>query len=328
MAELSIFILAGGPSQNDVHMAIGRSIPSLPLASGVSVLEGWCRSLHRSMNGIGSVDLGPVRMISSDDSDLPSSVMGEGSIADLCCVRESRRHRGTAGVVADQLMVEPGGADGLVLVIEASASPVVNLGPMLARASHTTSGSHICVLGASELGRYSGVCVCDRESFSLVPDVGFFDLKEQLLPLLRIRGQVIESVTISPRALRLRSRVGWLKIVEAWATRSVDDCEAGAVDCTSRIPFVHREDGVCVIEPGAVIREAVISSSIIMAGAVVESGAVVARSVIGPDAVIAAGSVVVDAVVPARARVESNTKRMSSLSRLQLSGEMATMGGG
>ena len=167
----------------------------------------------------------------------------------------------------------------------------------------------------------------DRESFSLVPDVGFFDLKEQFLPLLRSTGRVIESVTIAPRALRLRSRAEWLAIVEAWARSSFGVREAEMVDSESALPSDHREDGVCVIEPGAVTRGAVISSSIIMAGAVLEPGAVVAPSVIGPGAVIAAGSVVVDAVVPARARVDSKRGRMSHSSGPRWQQGVATMGG-
>ncbi len=267
-------------------------------------------------------------VISSGDQAFSPSVSAGGVGSRLRLVRESRRHRGTAGVVADQLLEESDRAGGMVLVVEASASPVVDLGPMFALASRAEAGSQTCVLGQSELGRYCGVCLCDRESFSLVPDVGFFDLKEQFLPRLLSAGRVIKSVSVAPRAFRLRSRREWLAIVEAWARWSSGVCEAGMIDSESTSPPDHREDGVCVIEPGAVIHEAVISSSIIMAGAVVESGAVVARSVIGPDAVIAAGSVVVDTVVPAGARVDSNTVRMAAPSSVRLPGEISTMGGG
>ncbi len=328
MRDLSVFILAGGPSRSDVPVLVERALHALPLASNVSLLDGWCRSLTNSVVGLDAVRLDSMKVISSVDQAFSPSVSGGGIRSRLRLVRESRQHRGTAGVVADQLREESDRADGMVLVVEASASPVVDLGPMLALASRAEAGSQGCVLGQSELGRYCGVCLCDRESFSLVPDVGFFDLKEQFLPRLRSAGRVIKSVSVAPRAFRLRSRREWLAIVEAWARWSSGVCEAGMIDSESTSPPDHREDGVCVIEPGAVIREAVISSSIIMAGAVVESGAIVARSVIGPGAVIAAGSVVVDAVVPARGRVDSNRMRMSDPAGLRLPRGIATMGGG
>ncbi len=293
-------------------MSVERSLYSLPLASNTSLLDGWCRSVAGPADGLDAVHLDSVTVILSADQDSPPSVSGGGASARLRLVRESRQHRGTAGVVNDQLREESDCADGMVLVVEASASPVVDLGPMLALASRAAAGLPTCVLGASELGRYCGVCLCDWGAFSHVPDVGFFDLKEQFLPLLRSSGRVIETVTIAPRALRLRSRTEWLAIVEAWARWSSGALGGGMIDSGSTSPPDHREDGVCVIEPGAVIREAVIISSIIMAGAVIEPGAVVARSVIGPGARISAGSKVVDTIVPAGASVDSNRMRMSA----------------
>ncbi len=328
MRDLSVFILAGGPLRSDLSLAVGRGLHTLPLASNASLLEGWSHSLAGSVVGLDTVHLDSVTVISSADQDSLPPVRGEDMIPRLRLIRDSRQHRGTAGVVADQLLEESARPDGMVLVVEASASPMVDLGTMLAMGSSATSGSQMCLLGQSELGRYCGVCLCDRESFALVPDVGFFDLKEQFLPQLRSAGRVIKSLTIAPRALCLRSRAEWISIVEAWARWSSGVREGGVIDSESTSPPDHREDGVCVIESGAVVREAVISSSIIMAGAVVESGAVVARSVIGPDAVITAGSVVVDAVVPARARVESNRMRMSVPSSVRLSRRNAAMGGG
>ncbi len=280
------------------------------------------------MGGFASMRLNSVTLISSSDPDPLLSADSCGSQIGLRLVRESRRHRGTAGVVADMLLKDSDCADGLALVVEASASPLVDMGPMFALALRPYAGPQTCVLGESALGRHCGVCLCDRESFSLVPDLGFFDFKEQFLPLLRSKGWEIESVKIAPRALRLRSRAEWLAIVGAWARRFSEDCEAGTVESESMPLSGHREDGVCVIEPGAVTRGAVIASSIIMAGAVVEAGAVVARSVIGPGAVIAAGSVVVDAVVPVGARVDSNSLRISDPSGSRLQRRIAAMGEG
>jgi hypothetical protein len=328
MCDLAVFILAGGPYRSDVSVSVERALYALPLASNASLLDGWCRSLAGPALGLDAVRLDSVTVISSADQAFSPSVSGGGVGSRLRLVRESRQHRGTAGVVADQLREKSDRADGMVLVVEASASPVVDLGPMLALASRASAGSRTSILGQSELGRYCGVCLCDQESFTLVPDVGFFDLKEQFLPQLRSAGGAINAVTIAPRALRLRSRREWLAIVEAWAQCAFGVGEGGMGDSESTSPPEHREDGVCVIEPGAVIREAVISSSIIMAGAVVESGAIVARSVIGPGAVIAAGSVVVDAVVPARGRVDSNRMRVSDPAGLRLPRGIANMGGG
>ncbi len=328
MPDLSVFILAGGLNRCNISVSTGRAVPRLPLASSTSLVDAWCRSLDRSLGGFDSFNLASVTVISSHDPGPGPAATCERSIAGLRYVRDSRLNRGTAGVVADQILKDAGRTDGMVLVLEASSSPAVDMRPVLARKFDVLAGSQACVLGVSELGRYCGVCLCDRESFSLVPDVGFCDFKEQFLPLLRSAGRVIESATIAPRAWRLRSRTEWLAIVEAWARRAFDDCEEGTVCFESTLPTGHREDGVCVIEPGALTHGAVIASSIIMTGAVVESGAVVARSVIGPGAVIAAGSVVVDAVVPARAKIDSHRMRMSHPSSLRFPRSIPTMEAG
>ncbi len=325
--NLSVYILSGGPSQASRFSSLGVAVHKLPVSSELTMLDAWCRSICRSISGLVSVDLGSMTVVLSEEPDQILATGQNGTFSDLHHVCELRRHRGTAGVVADQVLKDSD-RDGFILVVEASASPVVDLRPMLAVLSRLAARSQACVLSESELGRYCGVCLFDRQSFSLVPDVGFFDLKEQFLPLLRSKGRLIESVTIAPRALRLQSRAAWLAIVEAWGRLSSEDRAAGLIESEPPFRSDHRENGVCVIESGAVVRGAVIISSIIMAGAVVESGAVVARSVIGPGAVIAAGSVVVDAVVPVGARVDSNSLRISDPSGSRLQRRIAAMGEG
>lgn len=289
MISMDLIILAGGPRLPPIVDAIGWPLASLPISSSSTVLEGWLDVVRRDCEETGEVRLERAMMLVSEGTDFGTTPGIEG----LEITRESRSHRGTAGAVADELMRRPECDSDLVLVVELSASPAIRLTGMLRRAARCLDGDSFLLLAESRLGRYCGVTACHRRCFDRVPPVGFFDLKEQLLPALRHDGTMIDAELVAERAMRTRTRSEWLRTVEAWST--LDASRHDASDVEGQAPA--RPGPVSVIMSGARAEGATVVSSIVMDGAVVEPGAVVARSVIGPGMRVRARSRVVDAVV-------------------------------
>ena len=122
-----------------------------------------------------------------------------------------------------------------------------------------------------------------------VPKVGYYDLKEQLIPALAQAGHAIRPVSLMPRHIRMGDLEGWLAAIRFMGGGVHPDAQV-ATD-------VRMEGTVCVlkqasIEPGASIRD-----SMIMEGACVESEAVVARSVVGPGMKIKKGNRIIDGIL-------------------------------
>ncbi len=199
---------------------------------------------------------------------------------------EARAHRGTAGTIADWCVASNLEEKEVewILLIEGSASPAVDLS-CLAKAISEESEFDV-ILGISELDRHCGCMLIRRSVFEHVPDLGFFDLKEQLLPVIRETGGRIGGEVIATRALRISDQTSWLQILAAWNARRSSKDGPGSASGERRKPSL--------IMPGARTEGAEIIGSIILNGAVVEPGAVVARSVIASGVRIPAGTVVTD----------------------------------
>ncbi len=196
-------------------------------------------------------------------------------------------NRGSAGVVRDwDLSVGRTASAEWVCVADGSACPALDL----ARMFQCVRTGADCVLAASQLDRYCGCMLVRRKWLQEIPESGFFDLREQFLGRLSAVGAKISSVVVARRSLGSRTRSSWLSSVEAWHAFSV---ARGGTVLQSK-SGVYRRDGMCVVCPDAIVRGAVIDSSIVLGRATIQPDAVVARSIIAPGAVVRSGEVVVD----------------------------------
>lgn len=202
---------------------------------------------------------------------------------------DPRPHRGTAGVVRDLRDTGSIGVDAdWIAVVEASASPAVELGGLVDLLVREESS---VVLGASELDRFCGVLLLRPAVLDLVPEVGFCDLKEQLIPVAREEGSRLDSVVIAERALRVNELSGALASVAALAGGEEASNAAGS---TAPRVLAH---GPSAISESATCAGASIISSIVFEDAFIESGAIVARSIVGPGAIVSSGMVLSDSVL-------------------------------
>jgi len=110
--------------------------------------------------------------------------------------------RGAAGCVRDAGMTTD--ADTFV-VADGTAVPVVDLAELLA--DHQTSQAAITiVVGADATGRLrpSGVYVFDRRALAHIPEDGFQDIKEKLIPRLYAAGESVSThmaAGVAPRVV-------------------------------------------------------------------------------------------------------------------------------
>ena len=278
--ELEAIQLAGGPTTPEIVALMDRTIGDFPIDHETSVASAWSAMLKASEPSF----TGRMRRIGSAGSRSNA----RDSVQDWNDECEPRSHRGTAGVLRD-VLEDRLDHDGLVVVVEASASPAVRLSSLVERARSDPDGS-IVFLGISELDRYAGVMVVPFRILQSVPSVGFFDLKEQLLPLCRARGYGLEGEVIARRAIRIHDRESWLAAIHEW--RLLHELDSEPEWCAG-----SRIEGASVVSNTSQVDGATIVSSIVMPGARLEPGAVVARSIIADGAVVSRDRVVTDRIV-------------------------------
>jgi NDP-sugar pyrophosphorylase family protein len=124
-----------------------------------------------------------------------------------------------------------------------------------------------------------------------IPEVGFHDFKEQVVPALA-RTHCVKVVTtrgLTSRPIHsLKDYVDTLRAHHAYRTN-------GSVNGTSRERW-HPQ--FAIQEPGSTVDpSAVLFDSVVLQGAVVQRGAVVVRSVVGRGVPVEAGQTVCDEIV-------------------------------
>ena len=280
--RVAVVMLVGGPKTMPICDQVGTPLWNLPLEEDLDVIEAWSGRLLKAGFETVCQDL----LVSVSTSDVPRRQL-TNSHWDLQV--ETRAHRGTAGTIADWCAVRKFDQEDVewILLIEGSASPAVDLSPF--RLAAANDSEFEVILGASELDRHCGCMLLRRRVFDLVPALGFFDLKEQLLPVIRESGGRIGVEVVAERALRISDQASWLQALSVWRALNT---RPGSEDRARR-----SMPNQSLIMPGARIDGAEIIQSIILSGAVIEPGAVIARSVVASGVRVSAGTVVSDVVL-------------------------------
>lgn len=289
---MKAILLAGGPVGSDLEGQIGLPTWRFPIADGLDIRGAWWGQISVAASRCG-MELRDSVLLASAAPDLSKEEALSSGNGGFRVVRDTGGHRGTAGVVADEVRGERGCDCGWVLLAEASACPSVDLGGLLAEVCSLDPGMNKVVLGMSGKGRYAGVAVCTAGVFRSVPTAGYCDFKEQLLPKVLDAGGSIEAVKIVDRARRIRSRPEWLLAVRSWRRGAENPLAVNDVGSDWRGDW----GGSGLVSRSSCTFGATVVSSIVMDGAIVEPGAVVARSVVGPGARVRSGMRVTDSVV-------------------------------
>lgn len=304
---MSAVILAGRLRQATLEESLNLHVLCLPVGRSGTLLEAWLGLLREVPN------LGQVRVVVNTEEDaaavrgvLPrefrDSVTMRAAAADSVALpnvevmAEPASWRGASGIVRDVTNGLPD--DAIVLVCEGARLPPVSLDPMVkAMTDGAPDEQPAGVVGICHGDSPAGVYAFRRKAMRLVPKVGYFDMKEQLLPSLAKAG---ERVIIAPLTGEV-SRLSDLEAYLATIRGSLNDGEGASPQRVSSRASVSGSavlDGFCIIEPGAVVEDgAVVHDSVVLWGATVGGGAVVSRSIVGPLANIEPRARVVRAIV-------------------------------
>jgi NDP-sugar pyrophosphorylase family protein len=217
------------------------------------------------------------------------------------------------------------------VVAEATVVPVVDSQELLE--AHQKHGAlTTVVVGADESGRQrpSGIYVFEREALELVPEEGFQDIKEKLIPDLYGKGRSVATFVAPGLAPRVFSAETYLALnhwvlestsrYESLEYRAVGEArvhESATVAPTARLlgpillgPRVRVDERATVIGPvtvgaGSLIGpDAVVSRSVLWEGCVLGDGAFVDRSMLGDGVVVGPRQAVYSTVRVAAARGE------------------------
>lgn len=270
----SVVLLGGTVRPTPLHAAVKRSILDLPLEQETTILNHW---LNRATELARYADIEqlPVRILVNQQSYEPNS--GAARYSGVYTVeQDGSEYRGTGGMLRD--LAQQYDDDDLILV--ASASQVL-LDPLsaLAKVLHHKGGDVNLI--SHRDGTPSGVMLIRCQTLRLIPSLGFFDMKEQGLPLIAGRYDVRVVHCRRPTGVPLRTLEDYITALRLHHRR-----RAGR----PRVADPLSEDwspSFAIVENGAsVAARAHLHDTVVLRSAIVESGASLVRCVVCPGAVV------------------------------------------
>jgi hypothetical protein len=281
--KLAAMILLGGwvrPKQ--LSKIGGRSLLDLPVDAERSLLAHWLTEAGLLFRAWNANQL-HVRILLDQTSPKPALPVVPEYIT-LALEHDPSEFRGTAGVLHDACTHYHD--DDLVLVANASQIlfwPLAQLVTCLdsldagvAMAAHS-DGTPVTLM----LLR----CGCLRD----LPPVGYCDLKEQALPLIRKRYDIKVAMFSHLVCQGIRTRESYVEALRTLHGRAAAD----PLEENWRSEFQICEAGATV---GRGVR---LHNSVVLRGAVIGRDAVLVRSVVFPGAVVSPGSLLVDKLISA-----------------------------
>jgi NDP-sugar pyrophosphorylase family protein len=228
--------------------------------------------------------------------------------------------RGAAGALRDAAFASDCET---FVVTDGTSVPNVDLGNLLAQ--HRASRAEVTILVHRESARHgnpcaqvpTGIYLCSRASLEDIPERGFYDLKENLIPQLYRAGRRVVAYSADAASPRVLDASSYLAVNE-WVVEQLvegDDAPEGYVKSGSCLrhrdaviahdanfvgpvlvgPGAHVKSGAVVVGPTSIGLEAVVN-----AGALVSRSAIWRRCVIGENAIADRCILADDTVVAAR----------------------------
>lgn len=281
----AMVLLGGAVRSNALTAATGRSLLDLPLDENGSILNFWL-SQAADVARSGNLESLPVRIMVDQNSPEPRSADARHLNA-FRVERDQSSYRGTGGVLCD--MCSHYEDDDVILVIN---GPQVLLDPLPLVVTTLLRKRGDIALVSHDDGTPSGIMMVKCKTLRLLPRQGFFDMKEQGLPLIASKFDVRVVKRRRPTGLPIRSLENYTQALHYYHRR-----RSGRLTITDPLA----EDwapSFSLLEPGATVDvSARIHDSIVLAGGCVEAGAVLVRSVVCPGAVVRRDRTAVDQLI-------------------------------
>lgn len=283
-----VILLGGGVRQKPLTKASQRSVLSLPLGQGRSLLDAW--RVHTLVLARHSGrDWLPVRLVVDRSTPSPT-LQPEDLESGMSVELDPLELRGTGGVLRD-LCADYGPDDYVVLVTAAQLmlEPLSDLVVELAR-----TGGDVALV-AHDDGTPSSLMLVRCGCLERIPKVGFVDMKEQAIPLIAQEHRAMVVRRERSIGLPIRNLQEYVTALR-WSLAGHGACGAGA---GSAFAELWRSAGAIVEEGAAVHASAKLHDSVVLAGGRVQANAILVRSLVCPGATVPRGRTVVDQIVTA-----------------------------
>jgi exosortase len=236
-----------------------------------------------------------------DGSLLAESIHGENNI-ELKFLEESLP-AGTAGCIRDATHDE---SDALILVFPASIVNPPEIDFIIK--AHRDGQSDLTVMLNPGCGdgkqqvEPAGIYVCETSILKHIPEAGYFDIKEGLIPEMLRAGKTIHTVTLPNHTGNFRNRQEYLYAITNYL-ENAPKLDAGLKSSKGSDPQAVWIAANTKVDPAARIY----GPAVIMGGACISNGAVVlGPTILGNDVVISKDSVVINSVLWDGAQVGPN----------------------
>ncbi len=286
----SVYLLGGSVRRSPLTAALGRSAIDLPIDPDRSVLGAWQSHVGDLAQRNGSDSLA-LRVILDRTAPEPAPRQSPFGV-ELSIERDPIEFRGTAGVLKD--VTSELSDDELILVGNASQlllRPLATLVDALAdEAADFVALSHAD-------GTPSGLMLLRRACLTLIPDIGFIDMKEQAIPMIA-KDFTVRIIEHPERTgVPMRTCAEYVSALQFYHRRNVGSA-------AENDPFAEEwRSSFAIVEKGAEVgQDVVIHDSVVLAGARVEEQAFLVRSIVGSMGTIRGHQTVVNQVVSAGVR--------------------------
>ena len=290
--QLDVIILAGGLRLSPLRSELKVHELCLPITQSKSLLAAWLEVIN---------ELKQCRMVviavsnQSDAAQIQQTLDGlkglNSNLPQTQVIVEPRRWRGTAGVLRD--VAQEYAKSEILLAVEGACLPPSSLASFVAACNSEKTGA----VGITHKSDPVGVYVFHRSVMKHVPTVGFFDVKEQLLPQMYAKKIGAHAVQISNNFIRLRDRQTYLSAMSEYALQqdNSDSCVNGKVPQSNKN---YQLVDTCVIEPTAFVGDgSVLRRSIVFTGAKIGVNTVINECIIGSGVVVPNGLIVSQTIV-------------------------------
>ena len=272
----AVVLLAGSVRPTLMQESIGRSVLDLPVDDGCTILEKWHYQTEQMAELFG-IERMPLS-VRIDQSTVMPLVQPVGDRVKVVIERDVVGYRGTGGVLHDMSRVYDG--DDYVLVASARQVMLDSLGALVLEMVEV--GGDVCLV-AHEDGTPSGLMLVRCGVFDGVSQVGFQDMKEQVLPVISKSHDVKVVNYPHPSGLPARRSSEYVRALRRYHLHKANGGNGHeALEEDWRAAFSIVEEG------GEVSSSAQIHDSVVLAGGKVEADAVVVRSIVCPGGVVGA----------------------------------------
>jgi NDP-sugar pyrophosphorylase family protein len=279
-------IFVGGPGQSKLRKTAGHPVCLLPIPGRRSLLHSWVDTLKMSA-GVRTISIVTGRK--EDAKSLEEQIQNDrlDSKVELTVHADQVSHRGTAGALKD--FVDGRRNFENLIFIEGNRIPPDYPEALFCKDYERVDVSG--VLGRTSEHETAGMILMKREMLDLVPNMGFFDFKEQLIPRVLDSGSRILVKEITRQSIRLSTPQAYLRQLIEFSPLEQGEISGPYISSSAQVDSSAILGKNVIVGPNVRIdSNCLIQDSVIMEGARVGANSTLIRSIITRNSTVEEGT--------------------------------------